>query len=312
MLLTTIEELRALSPTSKWADSELKHLLSLIEEEEEGILTSILGDELYEQIDHDYSETIDGITEVETAKQKIIRCCQRIVYYRMLANNSGLFSVSFNRGGGLSMMSTDTYEPADNETIKRFERDAWGKSNSNIETLLGYLEKDAKSDKFYSELWAKSDYYYYHKNLLFKTSRDLDLYLHLPNKEKRRTFISLVPTIDLCQDTYIIPRIGHDKFQRLLSDSWKEEANPDTLSTWEALSQHVRRALANYVANENKSLRTEKSLLHADMQIALAEKIVKGMDETNPTTPPEKKKCHIYDIDDPDNAVLDLGGLWHS
>ena len=306
-LITNAKEIRYFSPTSKWSENEVADLLPLIEEEEEIVLGNILGTELYLQILDDYNAN-----ETDPFKQKIINTCQRVVFYRMLANNSGIFSVSFNRGGGLSMMSTDSYEAADKEAVKRFERDAWRKSERNIENLLAYLEEDAKADKIYTELWENSKYFYFHSKLLFKTSHDLQKFLHLPTQEPRGMFISLVPAIDLCQDTYIIPRVGNDVFAKLLDGSYKNE---EKSSEWENIYLHVCRSLANYVANETASLKTEKSLMHADMQIALAEKILSGLSpkEEEPVSPtPSKPRRPKYDVDDPSNAILDIGGLFHS
>lgn len=324
-MISKIQELRELVPTNKWSERELNNLLPLIEEEEENYLMSVLGESLFDKIVEDYqSEAFES----SSVQGRIIRCCQRIAVYRMMANNSGLFSVSFNPGGGLNMMNTESYEAASQDAIKRFERDAWGKSNRNVESLLIYLEKDSKKDAHYTPAWKKSSYYYYHNKLLFKTSGELELYLSLPTGESRRVYISLVPIIEICQNTYIVPRIGKDVFAKLLSESWHraditEEEYTEEEKQWHELDQHVRRALANFVANENKNLRTERSIIHADTQIAVAEEMAKrlmsstgdGENTSSSPTPSETEvrcKHRDYDLLDPSNSVLDLGGLFHS
>lgn len=351
MLITKIEEIRALAPTAKWSETEMENLIPLIEEEEENLLVTILGKSLYDTVVEEYRKTAD--TENDTRNltditRRIIRACQRIVFYRMLANNSGIFSVSFNMGGGFNMMTTDNYEAADKEVMRRFERDAWGKSGRNIENLLLNLEEDARGEKLYTDKWKESKYFYYHGNLLFTTATELQEYLTLPQENLRRTYINLVPTIDLCQDTYIAPRIGEEMMKLLIGMKYAErerteddgadngtgeEDEPESFFSFVKKSQllnkltlHVRRALANYVANETKTLRTEKSLLHADMQIALAEKMTAQLREEydnehkevdtpeNPVVegckPADRKKG--YDRNDSSNVVLDLGGLFHS
>lgn len=374
MLITTIEELRCLLPTNKWTQSEMKFLLPMIEEEEENVLVPVLGRRLFNRLTDDYEKTVSDNPGAfaEPGKRgdtttRILKVCQRIILYRMMANNSGIFSVSFNIGGGFNVMSQDNYEQPDKETMKRFERDAWNKSLRNVENLLILLEEDAQNEQTYTALWKESAYFFRHSTLLFTTAAELNRFLPLPAAEMRSRYIALVPAIDLCQDTYVTPRIGQDIMDILLKRKFtakntaaaEEEHNNTKLYTIDGkfiwanekllaekdrqditeedideelaplirqLDLHVRRALANYVASESKELRQEKSILHADMQIATAEKIANHIRiekmkkegtaddskpaETEKTSPQTTRRT--YDPYNPDNAVLDLGGLWHA
>lgn len=146
------------------------------------------------------------VPETDLATIRLIRICQQIEWYRMLAHKSGLLTVSFNEGGGMNMVSADGYEPADEKRMERVVRDAWMSAGRATDSLLLFLESDAKDGKLFTEKWSEADAFYLHKDLLFQTARALNEYLDI--RGDRAVYVSLVRDIRFCQNTYLKPRIG--------------------------------------------------------------------------------------------------------
>lgn len=151
----------------------------------------------------------EGEKEVPAKDMKtiqLIRICQRIEWYRMLANKAGLLTVSFNEGGGMNVSSGESYDPADEKTKDRVVKDAWMSAGRATDSLLLFLEADAKGEKLFTELWKEADAFYLHKDLLFQTAKVLNEYLGI--RSERAVYVSLVRDIRFCQNTYLKPRIG--------------------------------------------------------------------------------------------------------
>jgi hypothetical protein len=124
----------------------------------------------------------------------------------MLSHKAGLLNVSFNEGGGMNMVSADGYEPADDKRIDRVVKDAWMSAGRSVDSLLLFLEADAKGAKIFTEKWKEADAFYLHKDLLFQTARVLNEYLDI--KGERMAYVALVRDIRFCQNTYLKPRVG--------------------------------------------------------------------------------------------------------
>ena len=137
---------------------------------------------------------------------RLLRICQQIEFYKMLSHKAGLLTVSFNEGGGMNMVSADGYEPADEKRMERVVKDAFMSAGRAIDSLLLFLEADAKGARLFTERWQEADAYYLHRDLLFQTARVLNEYLDI--KSERMAYVSLVRDIRFCQNTYLKPRIG--------------------------------------------------------------------------------------------------------
>ena len=156
-----------------------------------------------------YTTVDDGehdVPDEDLATIRLIRICQQIEFYKMLAHKAGLLTVSFNEGGGMNMVSADGYEPADEKRMERVVRDAWMSAGRATDSLLLFLEADAKGKKLFTEKWSEADAFYLHKDLLFQTARELNEYLDI--RGDRAVYVSLVRDIRFCQNTYLKPRIG--------------------------------------------------------------------------------------------------------
>lgn len=203
----------------------------------------------------------------------LLRICQQIEFYKMLAHKAGLLGVSFNEGGGLNVVSADGYDPADDKNIDRAVKDAYMSAGRAVDSLLIFLEADAKSDRFFTELWSQADAFYIHKDLLFQTARVLNEYLDI--KGERKTYVSLVRDIRFCQNTYIKPRTGATLLKAIV-----EYANQYNDSVLEGimgeLVSMLRTALAFYVESRRTTLTPTKEKLLTrdsmnDAQQAMAE-----------------------------------------
>lgn len=169
-----------------------------------------------------YRETYEGaeggevnVPAGDLATIRLIRICQQIEFYRMLSHKAGLLTVSFNEGGGMNMVSADGYEPADEKRMERVIKDAWMSAGRAVDSLLLFLEADAKGNKLFAEKWQEADAFYLHKDLLFQTARVLNEYLDI--KGERMAYVALVRDIRFCQNTYLKPRVGAKLLKAVLA-----------------------------------------------------------------------------------------------
>lgn len=156
-----------------------------------------------------YTVPEEGEKQVPAKDMKtiqLIRICQRIEWYRMLANKAGLLTISFNEGGGMNISVGESYDAADEKAKDRAVKDALGGAGRAVDSLLLFLEADAKGEKLFTEMWQEADAFYLNKDLLFQTATVLDKFLDI--KKQRMAYVSLVRDIRFCQNTYLKPRIG--------------------------------------------------------------------------------------------------------
>ena len=345
MILTLPQEIESYLPTSKWKDAQ--SLLAYTEEEEANLLLPVLGEELMDHLTERYDELVaeyQGITPQMFPSDKVddavrlIRMCQKAVLYMALANNSGLMAVSFNKGGGMNVVSAEYYEAADKESIARFERDAYKKAHRNIDAILTLLERDAqKSEPQFAEKWKKSRYFYLQGHLLITTAMQMQDYLDI--KGSRERYIELVPDLKYCQATYLTPRVGDALMKALVAqatdasvvptvtdESKTEEeilAENDAIrNDWSEALDRLRAALANYTEHRNTKLRRDDSLSEADMSMARALEYLSAHQSSflpyietsplyvapdpTPTTRPEKPEAPAFDRENPRNMITVL------
>ncbi len=306
MLLTTIEEIEACLPTSKWDDVD--KLLGLVEDEEQAHVVPILGRKLYSRFVARYGELVgehgnicatnESLTADDvTPEVRAIRLCQKIQLYMALANNAGMLSVSFNAGGGLNVASADYYASADKEQVQRFVRDALGKAHRSTEALLIMLEDDAKSDEpQWADDWHESRYFYHQGSLLITTAVQMQEYVDIA--ENRERFIAMVPDLKYSQSAYIQTELGNELYHALvraasgkvvipdwpntaeeLDEREHEARNNETEAVWHNALDMLRTALAHYAVNENSKLRRDNSLANAEMSRARALQYIRDHQE---------------------------------
>jgi len=186
---------------------------------------------------------------------RLIRICQQIEWYRMLAHKAGLLTVSFNEGGGMNVSSGESYDPADEKAKDRVVKDAWMSAGRATDSLLLFLEADAKGEKLFTELWKEADAFYLHKDLLFQTARELNEYLDI--RSERAVYVSLVRDIRFCQNTYLKPRIGAKLLKAVIDYAnlgGDTAENGTEGATMEELTELLRQALAFYVESRRTNI----------------------------------------------------------
>lgn len=231
-----------------------------------------------------YTTAEDGDMEVpaeDLATIRLIRICQQIEFYKMLSHKAGLLTVSFNEGGGMNMVTADGYESADEKRMERVVKDAYMSAGRAVDSLLLFLEADAKGNKLFTEKWQEADAFYLHKDLLFQTARVLNEYLDI--KGERMAYVALVRDIRFCQNTYLKPRIGAKLLKAVvewanLGGGTAEHSEGAVLSNpvAEELLSLLRTALAFYVESRRTDLAPVKEKLArrdsmTDAQQAMAE-----------------------------------------
>lgn len=237
-----------------------------------------------------YTTAEDGekdVPETDLATIRLILICQQIEWYRMLAHKSGLLTVSLNEGGGMNMVSADGYEPADEKRMERVVRDAWMSAGRAVDSLLLFLEADAKDGKLFTDKWNEADAFYLHKDLLFQTARVLNEYLDI--RGDRAVYVSLVRDIRFCQNTYLKPRIGRKLLAEIIryanlgitgsqdndndnvndDDSSDSDADATDTVVYEELLGMLRTALALYVEGRRTTI-TQTTLLSGSGTYATA------------------------------------------
>ena len=215
----------------------------------------------------DDDDTID-VPDRDMATISLLRICQQIEFYRMLSHKAGLLTVSFNEGGGMNMVSADGYEPADEKRMERVVKDAFMSAGRATDSLLLFLEADAKGKRFFTELWQDADAFWLHKDLLFQTARVLNEYLDI--KSERMAYVQLVRDIRFCQRTYLMPRIGSKLLRAVMeyaNGTLPETRSGDSSSSssgdvppaydgavYDELLDYLRTALAFYVESRRTTL----------------------------------------------------------
>lgn len=200
------------------------------------------------------------VPKLDQVTVRLLRICQQIVFYKMLSHKAGLLTVSFNEGGGMNQVSAEGYDPADQKKIEHVVKDAYMSAGRAIDSLLLFLEADAKGDKVFTEKWQEADAYYLHKDLLFQTARVLNEYLDI--KGERMAYVALVRDIRFCQNTYLNPRIGGKLLKAVVAYANNGAATKEVdAEVYDELLSMLRTALALYVESRRTELAPVKEKL---------------------------------------------------
>jgi len=211
------------------------------------------------------------VPEKDQALIQLIRICQQIEFYKMLAHKSGMLGISFNGGSGFAQVSAEGYDAATKEQIDHLIKDAFMSASRSIDSLLIYLEADAKGDRLFTEQWMDADAFYLHTDLLFSTAKQMNEYLSAI--KSRMEYVEVVPTIRYVQRMMIAPKVG-PKFLALLLKAERdcnEEADYWTIKdTVEEILSLLRQAAAFYVEARRPKLARQDSNLDGDRVFGMA------------------------------------------
>ena len=171
---------------------------------------------------------VKEVPEEDMQTIRLIRICQQIEFYRMISHKAGMLTVSFNEGGGMNVVTADGYDPAEEKRLDRVVKDAFMSAGRSTDSLLLFLEADAKGAKLFMEKWQEADAFWLHRDLLFQTAKVMNEYLDINGE--RMAYVALVRDIRFCQNTYLKPRIGAKLLKAVIA-----YANDGTLPDPEAV-----------------------------------------------------------------------------
>lgn len=236
-LIKTQEELKALMPTS--ALKNIATYATLIERAEDAHLRPLLGDSLYEYVVENYKNDNDNEGERDTT---LLPLCQSIALYTMVADNIGIFAVSFNGGSGVATVSAEGYQPADEKEKKALSADLWHNALRDTDRLLDILEKDARSAKpRYADMWKESEYFYLQGDLLISTAKEALRYVRSSEQPYSRVdFVKQLGDLRFSQMATISMAIGEEWLEWLVR---YDRMSPKDRETSKASHPHICTAL---------------------------------------------------------------------
>ena len=169
----------------------------------------------------------------------------------------------------MNIVTADGYEPTDEKRMERVVKDAYMSAGRATDSLLLFLEADAKGAKRFAEKWSEADAFYLHKDLLFQTARVLNEYLDI--KGERMAYVALVRDIRFCQNTYLKPRIGAKLLKAVVAvaNGDSEYSAYSEKSEYSELLSLLRTALAFYVESRRTAI-TQTTLLSGSGTYATA------------------------------------------
>lgn len=235
MILFTNQELRLQIPSN--AVDEVANLQGMLDNSEKDFLKPRLGASLYDRLckyyagiePNDFCDTIINGTYTDNPWSELLVYAQRMVANDAMAQNVEKQILSVN-GSGINVASSSDFAAATKDQIAQgkesYRQSAMTSLNNMLSLLEGWakeintpmlIEAETKRHEAIEEivtLWQESQYYYYHKDLLFPTCESLQPYLDIyGNRDK---FVRLIPDMLFIQSEYLEEAFGEDFIPRLL------------------------------------------------------------------------------------------------
>jgi hypothetical protein len=250
MILFTNQELRLQIPSN--AVDEVANLQGMLDNSEKDFLKPRLGASLYDRLckyyasiePHDFCDTVINGNYTDNPWSELLVYAQRMVANDAMAQNVEKQILSIN-GSGINVASSSDFAAATKDQIAQgkgsYRETAMISLNNMLSLLEGWAkeintpmpidtsgehtdsgndaatEAETKRHEAIEEivtLWQESEYYYYHKDLLFPTCESLRPYLDIyGNRDK---FVRLIPDMLFIQSEYLEEAFGEDFIPRLL------------------------------------------------------------------------------------------------
>lgn len=250
MILFTNQELRLHIPSN--AVDEVANLQGMLDNSEKDFLKPRLGASLYDRLckyyasiePHDFCDTVINGNYTDNSWSELLLYAQRMVANDAMAQNVEKQILSIN-GTGINVASSSDFAAATKDQIAQgkesYRQSAMTSLNNMLSLLEGWAkeintpmpidtsgehtdsgndaatEAETKRHEAIEEivtLWQESEYYYYHKDLLFPTCESLRPYLDIyGNRDK---FVRLIPDMLFIQSEYLEEAFGEDFIPRLL------------------------------------------------------------------------------------------------
>lgn len=250
MILFTNQELRLQIPSN--AVDEVGNLQGMLDNSEKDFLKPRLGASLYDRLckyyasiePNDFCDTVINGNYTDNPWSELLLYAQRMVANDAMAQNVEKQILSVN-GSGINVASSSDFAAATKDQIAQgkesYRQSAMTSLNNMLSLLEGWAkeintpmpidtsgehtdsgndaatEAETKRHEAIEEivtLWQESEYYYYHKDLLFPTCESLRPYLDIyGNRDK---FVRLIPDMLFIQSEYLEEAFGEDFIPRLL------------------------------------------------------------------------------------------------
>ena len=290
MILFTNQELRLQIPSN--AVDEVANLQGMLDNSEKDFLKPRLGASLYDRLckyyasiePNDFCDTIINGTYTDNPWSELLVYAQRMVANDAMAQNVEKQILSVN-GSGINVASSSDFAAATKDQIAQgkesYRQSAMTSLNNMLSLLEGWAkeintpmpidtsgehtdsgndaatEAETKRHEAIEEivtLWQESEYYYYHKDLLFPTCESLRPYLDIyGNRDK---FVRLIPDMLFIQSEYLEEAFGEDFIPRLLQASEDDK-----------MLKKARQLVAAYLKQRTSVINFDKltrSLAHDD------------------------------------------------
>lgn len=290
MILFTNQELRLHIPSN--AVDEVANLQGMLDNSEKDFLKPRLGASLYDRLckyyasiePHDFCDTVINGNYTDNSWSELLLYAQRMVANDAMAQNVEKQILSIN-GTGINVASSSDFAAATKDQIAQgkesYRQSAMTSLNNMLSLLEGWAkeintpmpidtsgehtdsgndaatEAETKRHEAIEEivtLWQESEYYYYHKDLLFPTCESLRPYLDIyGNRDK---FVRLIPDMLFIQSEYLEEAFGEDFIPRLLQASEDDK-----------MLKKARQLVAAYLKQRTSVINFDKltrSLAHDD------------------------------------------------
>lgn len=290
MILFTNQELRLQIPSN--SVDEVANLQGMLDNSEKDFLKPRLGASLYDRLckyyasiePNDFCDTVINGNYTDNPWSELLVYAQRMVANDAMAQNVEKQILSVN-GSGINVASSSDFAAATKDQIAQgkesYRKSAMTSLNNMLSLLEGWAkeintpmpidtsgehtdsgnegatEAETKRHEAIEEivtLWQESEYYYYHKDLLFPTCESLRPYLDIyGNRDK---FVRLIPDMLFIQSEYLEEAFGEDFIPRLLQASEDDK-----------MLKKARQLVAAYLKQRTSVINFDKltrSLAHDD------------------------------------------------
>ncbi len=165
---------------------------------------------------------------------------------------------------GFVVTNTQHSAPASSQRVKAARDAMLSQGYDNLEILLQILEKNHKTIQSYGE----NELFVLENNNIISNTAEFDNIL--PISRSRLRFISLRPEMTTLKKFFIIPGIGQEMFQELLTQKQNLELSPDNHKLIKLLQYALAyKSIANTL-NESNALRTISPMLTSEESLSVS------------------------------------------
>jgi hypothetical protein len=181
MILTTLDQFKTAIPTAVSLEN-FSDVETFLRDAELWIKNNVLGRDLYDSI------VSSAESSTEDVDNDLLLLCQSVI-----ANHAYWDAIPFldltHSNSGFAVIQSNNQVPASKERVERLREQCLIRRDSQVETLIGYLEDHSD----YHDLWKGSPVYSIMTDCLIRTARELEQYGQWTGN--RRDFLQLRPKL---------------------------------------------------------------------------------------------------------------------